>query len=447
MGQPKLMSVIGTFLPQERHHVYRQVVNIHQFDQVVVTEGVENLDVFPFENLVILDPLDEPERPPKPQRPRGPKLPLHFRLLPKDLRRKFCKPFRDYEEAVVVWETEDMVKYKEEFAIYKPKAKAVYLDPYGSNLYNGRFDLVKAVRELKPDLLHVYFGNKAVLYLKQIEEEMKVPWVVSFHGGDLSIKGDDEEFRKGMQAVLKSATLVLARSEALLNDLVALGCSREKLRLNRTCIPTDAIPFSQREVPENGEWVIVQACRLMEKKGLKTSLEAFKQVRDAHPAAKFVICGSGPLEEELKARVQELGLVDAVEFHPHLDHDKLFQIYSSAHIFLHPSETPESGDQEGVPNALLEGMAAGLPFVSTHHGGIPEVLTDGEGGHLVPEKEPDEVAAALLKLMEGGEHYQACSRKAREVIESKFSIQECVGNLEKIYSEAIQLYQDHAASA
>src|SRR3954453_14168023 len=100
-----------------------------------------------------------------------------------------------------------------------------------------------------------------------------------------------------MHSVLQTVPLVLARSHSLLDRVAALGCPREKLRLNRTGIPLDDFPFVQRPLPADGAWRFVQASRLIAKKGLKTALRAFAQFFTTHPKAKFVIAGDGPQRE------------------------------------------------------------------------------------------------------------------------------------------------------
>ena len=71
------------------------------------------------------------------------------------------------------------------------------------------------------------------------------------------------------------------------------------------------------------------------------------------------------------------------------------EVYYASHIFLHPSETGSDGNQEGIPNSMLEAMATGLPVFATKHGGIPEAIENGVSGILVPERDHEALVATL----------------------------------------------------
>ena len=169
--------------------------------------------------------------------------------------------------------------------------------------------------------------------------------------------------------------LVLARSKSLIDALVKAGCPPEKIRLNRTGIPLGKFPFQARTWPTDDKWRVFQACRLIEKKGLPTSLRAFAHFAQVHPQASLTIAGEGPLRAELRRLAADLGMADRVEFAGFLNQDDLRRKLYEAHFFLHPRvEQGADGNQEGVPNSLLEAMATGLPVFATDHGGIPEAV-------------------------------------------------------------------------
>src|SRR4029079_18295729 len=160
------------------------------------------------------------------------------------------------------------------------------------------------------------------------------------------------------------------------------------------------IPFQPRTWPTNGEWRFVQACRLIEKKGLPTSLGAFAVFARRHPAAQFTIPGDGPLLEPMQNLSRELGIADRVTFTGFISQNELRDLYYRSHTFLHPSETGPDGNQEGVPNSMLEAMASGLPVFATEHAGIPDAIKHGVSGVLVPERDDQELAWALLNAIE-----------------------------------------------
>jgi colanic acid/amylovoran biosynthesis glycosyltransferase len=190
--------------------------------------------------------------------------------------------------------------------------------------------------------------------------------------------------------------------------------------------------------PANGAWRIVQACRLIEKKGLSVSLRAFALLLKTHPQARLTIAGEGPLRSRLTEEASSLGISGHVDFVGFLDQTALLDLYRRSHIFVHPSETTLSGDREGLPNSMLEAMATGLPVVSTHHSGIPEAVVHGASGYLAPEKDDNAVYEGLLKLTANSAHWHALSTEASRSVQEKFELSRQIAVLENCYTEALQ---------
>ena len=133
------------------------------------------------------------------------------------------------------------------------------------------------------------------------------------------------------------------------------------------------------------------------------------------------------------------GLQSRVDFPGFLNQTALRPLVESAHFFFHPSETPADGNQEGVPNALLEAMASGLPALTTTHGGIPEAVTHGVDGLLVPERDATGLAAAALGLMRDPAARQRMSAAASASVAEKFERGRQTEILEACYDEAMRL--------
>ena len=281
-------------------------------------------------------------------------------------------------------------------------------------------------------LLHIFFGNVAV-HLLPLIRACPVPIVVSFHGSDVAGSMASGAYAEAVKELFRRASAVPCRSEQLAREVRELGCPAEKLKIMRTILPE--IPFIQRRPPEDGVWKIVQAARFVAKKGVATALHAFANFCQAHPSSTFTICGEGPLESELRVLALKLNLGDRVRFTGFLAQEALQRVFASSHLFLHPSETAD-GDVEGVPNAMLEAMATGLPVVTTHHGGIPEVITHGENGFLCEERDVEEISQALLRLASDAKLYAEMSRKAAASVNEQFSDRQ-IAAIESIYRETI----------
>jgi len=377
---PVVASYCTTFLKPEMRHIYRQVTGLREFQTFVLTKSRENVDVFPFDDVDVLP------------RPR-----INFLA-------RFHKKYIRRMEAV---------------------------------FYRGEYDqLCSALDRRHADLLHVYFGHTGV-HLLPFLRNWTGPSVVSFHGMDIMLRDADDQYNQSLRSLLKTLPMVLARSESLAARLVELGCAREKIRINRTGIPLGEFPFVQRYAPSDGAWKLVQACRLIEKKGIDVTLRAFAAFHEVYPMSKLTIAGDGSLLAELRSLASELGLGGYVDFPGFQSQENLAALYRGAHIFVHPSQTTARLDQEGVPNAMLEAMSTGLPVVATLHGGIPEAVTDGRDGLLTPERDVSALAASLLRLAGEPPLYEAFSAHASRSVTERFEQSRAIAALENHYHELL----------
>jgi colanic acid/amylovoran biosynthesis glycosyltransferase len=371
----------ATFLKPEMLHIYRQITSLKRVEPFVIAQKREEAERYPFEKIAIVG---------KPA--------THF------ARRFWFKEVRDAPWQVSPAEAEK---------------------------------LVDLLTEVKAELLHIYFGHIAVHLLPLIKAWPK-PSLVSFHGADVMVDLEKAAHRAATQEMLEAVRLVLVRSESLGRALINIGCPAGKIRLQHTGIPVDEIPFRSREWPTKGGWKFVQACRLIEKKGLRVSLRVFVKFAARHPASTFTIAGEGPLRNELGRLAAELGVADKVFFPGFISQTQLRDLFYQSHIFLHPSEVGGDGNQEGVPNSMLEAMASGLPVFATEHGGIPEAIENGRSGILVKERDEEALALALLERTANPEGLAAIARNGAEVVRKHFEQTGQTRQLEDYYLETIR---------
>ncbi len=380
---PTVASYCTTFLKPEMRHIYRQVTGLERYETVVLCKDRLGAEEFPFPEIEVLPPSRS-----------------HF------LRRFHLK----------------------------------YLRRQPPLVYRGEYRaLLRVLARRRPDLLHVYFGHTGV-HLLPFLRETELPALVSFHGADVMPRAEQPGYSDRLRALLQTVPLVLARSRSLQERLLELGCPAGKIRLNRTGIPMEAFPEApERVFPQDGVWRFVQACRLIDKKGLGLSLRAFAAFGRDYPASTFTIAGEGPLLPELRSLAEALGVASRVHFVGFLDTASLCQLYHESHAFLHPSQTPPDQNQEGIPNSMLEAMATGLPVLATHHGGIPEAVTDHRSGLLVEERDGDRFLDNLRRLAgEPGLWASLSAAAAREVREN-FEQRAQIRHLESIYDELLAL--------
>lgn len=374
---------MATFLKPEMLHIYRQITGLRAFRPIVFCQKRENTDAFPFGEV---------------------------RLLPRTRTRALRR----------IWQKQILGR---PITIYRSEAR----------------QFAAALAKARARVLHIYFGHIGV-HLLPLLELQALPTIVSFHGADGGVDLEKPAHLAMTRRMFAQATLLLVRSDSLARRLTTLGADPAKIRLHRTGIRAAAISFTQREAASDGAWKCVQACRLIPKKGLVTALRAFAEFAREFPRATFEIAGDGPQREELQALAASLGVAPQVSFHAFLPQAELHQLYACAHILLHPSEVAADGDQEGVPNAMLEAMASGLPVAATLHGGIPEAVEHGVSGLLTPERNAAALAQSLLSLAHDPARYAAMSAAAATRVSAHFDLDAQGRVLEAHYREAIDLF-------
>ena len=151
----------------------------------------------------------------------------------------------------------------------------------------------------------------------------------------------------------------------------------------------------------------------------------------------MTLAGEGPLEASLRQLAAELGIAAQVEFTGFLSQDDLRRRLYASHLFLHPSELGRDGNQEGIPNSLLEAMATGLPVFATTHGGIPEAVEHGVSGWLGPEGDHAVLGRALVEAATHPGRLAAMGEAAARAVARNFDAEAQARNLEDCYEEAI----------
>ncbi len=115
----------------------------------------------------------------------------------------------------------------------------------------------------------------------------------------------------------------------------------------------------------------------------------------------------------------------------------MIESLNKSHIFILSSVTASNGDQEGIPNALKEAMAMGLPVISTDHSGIPELIEDGISGFLVPERDIAALVDRIEYLINHPEQWNKITAAARKTIEEKFDMEQESDKLEIILQNLV----------
>ncbi len=303
--------------------------------------------------------------------------------------------------------------------------------------------LAKLKRFGMPDVAHVEYGNTAIRVYKYLVDN-KIPFVVHYHGKDASAEFISPTYTRESSKVFDSANFVITASEHVKRLLVIRGCDESKIRVIRYGIETDKLqPISWDERFKSNPSLVFLG-RLTEKKNPLALIHAFKLVLDKIPAAQLTIIGKGKLEGEIKNRVQQLGIADAVSLLGSMPQSEALKIVNQHWVFTQHNVTAVDGDQEGYSLAPAEAAALELPVVSTLHNGIPEHVVDGVTGYLVREFDYQSMADKIVDLLNDRDRMRAFGKAGRQNIQK---LNDPQNRLSQIYNLLVETSQKVNAQA
>ena len=295
------------------------------------------------------------------------------------------------------------------------------------------------VRLARPALIHSHFAVDAVDTLG-MQSGLSVPLVVTLHGFDVSASDQDfarnrsgRRFLKRRPKLWQTASYFVCVSKAIREIALRAGYPDEKLVVRY--IGIDCEKFSPAPVSGRETGLILFVARLVEKKGCEYLIRAAAHIRERGRNARLVIIGDGPLRGQLEALAATLKV--PAEFLGVQRPEVVREWMQRAWVLCNPSVTAANGDTEGLGMVFAEAQATGLPVVSTLHGGIPEVVRDGQTGLLARERSVEELAAHLERMLMNQAFWDSCSERAQAWIRDQFDIRRCTVGLESIYDEAL----------
>ena len=180
--------------------------------------------------------------------------------------------------------------------------------------------------------------------------------------------------------------------------------------------------------------LVVAVGRLIAKKGFADLIRACGLLAERRRAFQCEIIGQGPLEQELRAQIEDSGLQDRVELSGAKPQREVRQRLAAASVFILPSVIDPEGGMDNLPTVIMEAMATGLPVISTTTGGIPEMVVQRETGFLVSPGDATALADAIEKLISDAVLAQKMGRAGYERAQNLFSIERNVRELYALLS-------------
>lgn len=281
-----------------------------------------------------------------------------------------------------------------------------------------------AVRDLGVDGVVCHFGPQCTMGMP-IAMMLGVPIVTVFHGYDISRLLQDRVWVERYRACFEAGMRALCISDAGRRKLLDIGCPPTQVDVIRLGVDTRRFTFKPPSSRWPASWTddrplrLLSVARLVPKKGMHVALAASALLDAAGRPHHLRIVGDGPERAALEAQAESLGLRH-VTWMGAVPRDVTAEAFAWADLYVQPSVTAESGDEEGIPVSLMEAMAAGLPVVSTRHSGIPELVIDGHTGVLTDEGDIEGLAHAIAALAVEPERAEALARAGRQWVEEEF---------------------------
>ena len=276
--------------------------------------------------------------------------------------------------------------------------------------------LAVLVRQRGITHLHAHFASVATTVARLAARLAGVTYSLTAHAKDIFHSDVDAVDLRKKLADADSVVTVSNYNLTHLRD--TFGADAARVRLVYNGLDLDEFAYSE---PADRPPIIAAVGRLVEKKGFSDLLAALALLRDqGRHEVRLELVGTGLLEDTLAAQVLSLGLQDAVTMHGALPQAEVRRIVRGAAVLAAPCVVADDGNRDGLPTVVLEAMALGTPVVATPVTGIPEAVTDGVTGLLVPERDPAALAQALARVLDKPDLARTLARAARGVVEARF---------------------------
>ena len=306
--------------------------------------------------------------------------------------------------------------------------------------------LGRVARAVQPHLVHAHWVIPNGPPTALVARKRRLPLVVSLHGSDVFVAERLPPATLAARWTFRTARGVTACSGDLAERALRLGSPRGATQV----VPYGVNPDQFRPVDEETRaavraWFGLPAAtplclcagRLVFKKGFAVAIAAFARIAHDFPAARLVIAGDGPLEESLRAQAAAADIGDRVIFAGRVDRARHPLLVAACDVYLLPSVHDHRGNVDGLPNALLDALAAGCAVVASDVAGVALAVRDGETGVLVPEGEAVALADAVAALLRDPARRAMLGHAARADVTTRLTWQRTAAVFEEVYRAAL----------
>jgi glycosyltransferase involved in cell wall biosynthesis len=315
---------------------------------------------------------------------------------------------------------------------------------YGTRATIRRLHVAKAF-----DVLYAQDLSSDVQAGTRIAHDLGIACVGMAIGGDLNqCANGSRAYRREIARSLEACDAVVCNSEALAEKVSELTQGRQSavaitrgVDVQRFCPVGSPARLALRRrlhLPENG-LLIIYAGYLERNKGVFELVEAFHRIAKSHPDAHLILVGEGSDHQELVRLAAGREAEERMHFLGHVDHDRMPSLFQACDIAAMTSWA------EGMPNAVVEAIACGLPTVATRVGGIPQAVRHECSGLLVPPQDIEAIAEALGRLLRDLSQRERFGREARRIGVTEFDARENSRRLAALLEGTLRGYRDRCS--
>lgn len=287
------------------------------------------------------------------------------------------------------------------------------------------FFIFKIVRRLKINFVHCHWIIPQGFFVGLYNVFFNIPYILTAHGGDVFSFKENWLISRMKQFSLRHSQMCTVNSlstlQAIRNtpyhgsaEIIPMGVDTDLFHPNKF---NAALKLN---LQIEGLFLLGVG-RFAEIKGFRYLISAMPIILEKYPATKLVLIGFGPHEKELRSLISQLKLSDSVILPGSQSGVKLAEYFATADVFIGPSVVTEEGAMEGQGLVFLEAMASNTAVIASNVGGIIDMIEDGRTGLLVPQKDPESIAAKILLLAGDKDLREQLAHNAKEVIENRYS--------------------------
>lgn len=282
------------------------------------------------------------------------------------------------------------------------------------------------VERWQPDHIHAHWATYPSTSALIMSQHIDRPFSFTAHAHDIYL--DDQLMAEKLEAAAFVSTISRFNRDYLRSRYVEAADAR--IEIVHCGVPRG--PRMPRRESRHQEPLIVSVGRHDEVKGFPILLEACRQLQEQGVAFRCEIVGDGPMQKSLRRQIEKTGLQERVKLLGALPSQQVEEKLREASLFVLASQRSREGNMDGIPVALMEAMASGVPVITTRVSGIPELVEDRVTGLLVPPADAYALAGAIRQLLEDARLQALCVENAKRKVRDEFDAETEGGKLHGI---------------